>query len=378
MQLHIGSKHHAAEVAVALDVTGREHLVVVAKATWAIPEPGQRPRPLLPQAPSMVDDYFGEPGESAMRYGSDFARFKPRCDVVFDACAHAPRGIEVTQLNAAWKVGNLQKQIRVWGPRHWAGKAGAARLSEPQPFSSVALHYGNAFGGSLQYEDGVDGARLADVYLPNPIGKGFVGPHTRSQTGGLPASQLEAPHDALVNPEGPHLPWAFSALPANCPPRIQYAGTYDSAWETHVAPFLPEDFDERFHQIAPEDQQMPYPEGALPVVLENLMAGRPRVTFTTPNLQALRVKVLRTDYSVEEVHAPIDTLFFETEAGRFSAVWRASIALRRRLQEIDTVAVGQVDAAWWRARSLGLEQEGGCQGCGDGLPAPMLDPGAFA
>lgn len=376
MQLHIGSKHHVAEVAVALDVTGREHLVVVAKATWAIPEPGQRPRPLAPLPPSMVDDYFGEPGESAMRYGSDFARFKPFCDVVFDACAHAPSGTEVLQLNAGWKVGDLQKQVRVIGSRHWTNE-GATQLSEPKPFSAVALHYGNAFGGSLQRGHG-DGGVLADVFLPNPIGKGFVGPHTRAQAAGLPASQLEAPHDALVSAEGPHLPWAFSAIPANCPPRIQYAGTYDSAWEEQVAPFLPEDFDERFHQIAPPDQQMPYPEGALPVVLENLMAGRPRVSFTTPNLQALRVMVLRTDYSVEEVHAPVDTLFFETEAGRFSAVWRASIALRRRLQEIDTVAVGQVDAAWWRARSLGLEQEGGCEGCGDGLPAPMLHPGAFA
>lgn len=376
MQLHIGSKHHVAEVAVALDVTGREHLVVVAKATWAIPEPGQRPRPLAPLPPSMVDDYFGEPGESAMRYGSDFARFKPFCDVVFDACAHAPSGTEVLQLNAGWKVGDLQKQVRVIGSRHWTNE-GATQLSEPKPFSAVALHYGNAFGGSLQRGHG-DGGVLADVFLPNPIGKGFVGPHTRAQAAGLPASQLEAPHDALVSAEGPHLPWAFSAIPANCPPRIQYAGTYDSAWEEQVAPFLPEDFDERFHQIAPPDQQMPYPEGTLPVVLENLMAGRPRVSFTTPNLQALRVMVLRTDYSVEEVHAPVDTLFFETEAGRFSAVWRASIALRRRLQEIDTVAVGQVDAAWWRARSLGLEQEGGCEGCGDGLPAPMLHPGAFA
>ncbi|WP_431261964.1 DUF2169 family type VI secretion system accessory protein [Roseateles chitinivorans] len=378
MQLHIGSKHYVAEVAVALDVTGREHLVVVAKATWSIPEPGQRPRPLPPLPLAMVDDYYGDAGESAMRYGSDFARFKPRCDVIFDACAHAPDAAEVQQLNAGWQVGALHKKVRVFGPRSWETKAGPAKIGAPAPFKSVALHYGNAFGGSVRHSHGSGNDLLADVFLPNPIGKGFVGPHTRNLAAGLPASQLEAPHDALASPEGPHLPWAFSAIPANCPPRIQYAGSYDSTWEAHVAPFLPEDFDERFHQVAPPDQQMPYPTEAMPVMLENLIAGRPRVSFTLPNLRALRVMVLRTDYSVEEIQAPVDTIFFETEAGRFSAVWRASVALRRRLQEIDTVALGQVDGAWWRARRLGLEQEGGCEGCGDGLPAPMLDPEAFA
>ncbi|WP_431257455.1 DUF2169 family type VI secretion system accessory protein [Roseateles chitinivorans] len=378
MQLHIGSKHHAAEVAVALDVTGREHLVVVAKATWSIPEPGQRPRPLPPQPLAMVDDYHGEPGESAMRYGSDFARFKPKCDVIFDACAHAPDASTVQQINAGWQIGDLQKQVRVFGPRHWEGQGAEAKLGNAAPFRSVALHYGNAFGGSLRQPHGPGKESMADVFLPNPIGKGFVGPNTRNQAAGLSASQLEAPHDALARPDGPHVPWAFSAVPSNCPPRIHYAGTYDVAWEESVAPFLPEDFDERFHQVAPPDQQMPYPTEAMPVMLENLIAGRPRVSFTLPNLKALRVMVLRTDYSVEEMDAPVDTIFFETEAGRFSAVWRASVPLRRRLQEIDTVALGQVDGAWWRARRLGLEQEGGCEGCGDGPPVTMLDRGAFA
>ena len=378
MQLHIGSKHLAGDVAMALDVSGREHLVVVAKATWSIPEPGQRPRPMAPQPLAMVDDYYGEPGESAMRYGSDFARFKPQCDVIFDACAHAPDGSEVEQIMAGWQVGSLRKQIRAFGPRRWQNKADPTKVDPATPFKSVPLHYGNAFGGALRYGRGVGSEFLADVFAPNPVGKGFVGPNTRSQAAGLPASQLEAPHDALAKPGGPHLPWAFSAVQGNCPPRLQFAGSYDQAWEEQVAPFLPEDFDERFHQVAPPDQQMAYPSGAMPVTLENLVAGRSRVSFTMPNLQALRVMVLRTDYSVEEMEAQVDTIFFETEAARFSAVWRASVPLRRRLQEVDTVTMGAVDGAWWRARRLGLEQEGGCEGCGDGPPATMFDPEAMA
>ncbi|WP_377155226.1 DUF2169 domain-containing protein [Roseateles sp. UC29_93] len=89
MQLHVGSRHLVSDVAVALDAAGREHLVIAVKATWRIPDPGQRPRPLPPSPIVLADEYHGVPGESAMRYGADMPRFKPRCDVIFDA--HAPR-----------------------------------------------------------------------------------------------------------------------------------------------------------------------------------------------------------------------------------------------------------------------------------------------
>jgi hypothetical protein len=136
MQLHVGSKHLVADVAVALDVHGREHLVVVAKGTWSIPQPGQRPRPLPPQALVMADEFYGEPGVSPLRCGSDFARFKPRCDVIFDACAHAPQGSdggEVSVITARWQVGAAQKLARVCGPRSWTRTLGVARLGAPQP-----------------------------------------------------------------------------------------------------------------------------------------------------------------------------------------------------------------------------------------------------
>jgi hypothetical protein len=52
------------------------------------------------------------------------------------------------------------------------------------------------------------------------------------------------------------------------------------------------------------------------------------------------------------------------------------VPLIRRLQEVDTLAIGQLDAAWWHARRLGLEQEGGCDGCGDEPPGTLFDPRA--
>ena len=63
---------------------------------------------------------------------------------------------------------------------------------------------------------------------------------------------------------------AYGPLGRGWPQRARYAGTYDQAWLDDHFPFLPPDFDDRYHQAAPPDQQMPHPAQALPVRLTNL------------------------------------------------------------------------------------------------------------
>jgi hypothetical protein len=366
MELVVGSAHLAADIAVALDVSGREHLVIATKATWAIPGAGQRPRPLQPQPLMHADVYAGAPGESAMLYGSDFARFKPRCDVLFNACAHSADGQPVTELLVAWQVGPLRKGLRAVGPRRWQRTLGLVSLSASAPFKSMPLHYGLAFGGTLAYQRGSGDAAqlLADALLDNPAGIGWAGPHTQDGIDGASAPSLEALDDPVRSPRAKHKPMAFSAVGRHWLPRRQYAGTYDAAWQRNVFPFLPQDFDERFHQCAPEDQQMPYPQGGEKVVLHHMVAGRADVRFTLPPLNTLAVRVLRTDYSSETLAAVADTLYFEPDADRFSVVWRASTPIRRRLQEFGTLAVGPVDSAWWANKVSGGDGSG-CADCDD-------------
>jgi hypothetical protein len=370
MQLVVGSKHLRSEAVTALDVQGREHLVIVTKATWRIPKTGGRPQPIEPLALEASDVYFGEPGLSAMRYGSDFARFKPRCDVIFDAHAHSPGGQPVARLLAGFQVGELVKSLHAVGPRAWRRRFGLIKLDEPQPFTQMPLHYGMALGGTLDYEQGLGPNKqvLADALVSNPSGRGWAGPHTSNQIDGASAPCLERVDVPIDKPASPQAPIAFSAIGRHWVPRRDYAGTYDDEWRTNVFPFLPEDFDERFNQCAPEDQQMDYPQGGEPVVLHHLMPGRAEVRFHLPRLDHLKLRVLRTDYSTEAPKPVVDTLYFEPdvpEGGRFSAVWRASVPIRRRIQEFDTIAVGPVNSAWWRDKVLGLG-EGGCIDCGQG------------
>jgi len=358
MEIVAASRQLATSATVSVDSTGREHLVVVSKATWSLPEPGQRPRPLPPQALAFTDQYHGEPGASAMRYGDDFARHKARCDVLFDAQAHSPNGQPFKQLDVQWQVGTLSKRLVVFGRREWRLSNGRASMTEAIPVQSVPLHYGFAWGGSQQ--------PLADVrqtpvpHPLNPAGLGWFEAERLSLIDGQPLPSLELPGQPTQHPEQTSEPVAFSAVPRDSEWRRRHAGTYDAAWQRDQFPLPPHDFDERFHQCAPEDQQMTYPEGGEEVVLQNMVRGRPQVRFKLPRLNLHKVHVLRTDYSVESPQAVVDTLFFEPDEGRFSVVWRASVSIRRRIQEFDTIAVGAVDPAWW----LDL-MEGRCINCGE-------------
>ena len=362
MEIVIGSRHLAVDVSCAFDVDGREHLLVVAKASWQIPEAGQRARPLAPQPIALADIFAGEPGESAMLYGADLARFKPRCDVLFNASAHAPDGEPVTELSAGWQVGPLRKGLRVHGARSWRSRLGIVTPGPAAPFQSMPLHFGHAFGGTRARKPGRNGEALADALLANPSGIGWFGRHAADAPEGHSVPNLEALDDPVRKPNGKQAPVAFSAIARHWQPRPGFAGTYDEAWQKEVFPFLPEDFDEQFNQCAPADQQMAYPAGGEQVVLHNMMAGRPDVRFRLPRLDNFQVRILRADYSTEAPAAPADTLYFEPDAGRFSVVWRASVPVRRRLQEFVTVAVGPVSAQWWREKSLGADD---CAGCGE-------------
>lgn len=365
MQIHVDSKHLVADVAVALDPAGHEHMVVVAKATWNIPAPGQRPRPLKPQPLVMADEFYGEPGESALRYGSDFARFKARCDVIFNASAHVAGGKPVKQMDVAVQVGAMKKQVRVSGSRRWFRLLGISTLSPSEPFVCMPLHYGFAYGGSRWFDKGAD--RLCEAHLPNPVGLGFAGRKTVSQIDNEPAPCLEDPSKPVKSPDGQYQPHALSAVARHWSPRRELAGTYDQQWREEVFPLLPGDFDEAHHQVAPKDQQIDYPKGGELVVLRGVLPQCPSLSFTLP-LYPLFAHAKYVDDSLVSEPMKVDTLYFDTEAGTMNAVWRASMPLRRRLQDFKAVAVSGKDQRAWHAQ----QARASCAGCSSSAaPSPL-------
>jgi hypothetical protein len=361
MDFVVGSKYAIADLTQAMDKTGREHLLIVIKQTWAIGENGKAPRPTKAEPLQFSDLHIGEPGMSPPLYECDFVLKKNRCDVLFDATAYTPDGEPLTALAAGYRIGDHQKAVRIIGPRRWKKGILGVQATDPEPFTEMPLHYGMAFGGSRPYKKNEE--ELFHTYESNPVGTGYVSSTSDPELDGMSLPCLE-PFDPkikpLAAPTGKYPAVALSAVARHWIPRRQFAGTYDDAWKRDVFPFLPEDFDERYNQCAPEDQQIPFPQGGEMVTLMNMMRGRREVSFKLPKLNNMPVRVLTKDYLVQHPQAVVDTLFFEPDKERFSVVWRASVPLKRGIKDVDTIAVAGICKNWWAAKIVGAN---GCSDC---------------
>lgn len=358
-----------AQVFTSIDKTGREHLVLVAKATYRFAE-GRAPELVAPHRPVLPNDVFtGAPGLSAPLYESDLAPRKTRCDLLVDATAYAPSGAEVTELTVGVKVGSLTKQLLVVGDRVWRRGALGVSATQPKPFSSMPVHYGRAFGGSPpRRQRAKDGRLEEETYWPNPVGTGYAPSSTGDAVHGMPLPNTEDIADRVTSPGGSYRPLAFGPIARHWDPRRRHAGTYDAAWRQDAFPFLPDDFDEAFHQAAPPDQQIDFPAGGEQVALQNLVPGRPLVTFDLPRPD-LQVRVLHHSMRGLVLTPVVDTVFIEPSVGLFTYVYRSSVALDRRgLFGIEIVATGPICEKWWTSKVLGT-QDCGCGGDSSRDPA---------
>lgn len=333
-----------------IEPSGRELLVVVIKGTFRIPQAGEsidrialadEQLPLV-----MADTFTGEPGFSAPVYEADFAPRKPQCDVLLHGSAYAPGGRPTTRLEAGIQIGPWSKRISVVGPRQWDCGTAALRATPPQPFVEQVVSYDVAFGGSdLLHEDPAKHAAC----MANPVGRGFH-KHLRPEwVDGQPLPSTEEPGRVVNDTDGGYKPMAFGPVGRGWQPRSAFAGTYDDEWLERHFPFLPPDFDERYYQAAPADQQLPLtllasgpqhvqlthltPEGVCRFVLPQLVAP----------IHVFPKRAEREDYT-----ANLDTIVIEPTERRFTMTWRVARLLRRNMFEIAQVLVGKKGPGWWQ------------------------------
>jgi hypothetical protein len=146
---------------------------------------------------------------------------------------------------------------------------------------------------------------------------------------------------------------SFGAVGRHWVPRCRFAGTYDEQWLENHFPFLPPDFDERYYQAAPLDQQIPHPHGGERIDLVNLTADG-RAAFVLPPFDAPIHYFLKKG-DREDSTLTLDTMMIEPDLQRFTLTWRATRAIRRNMFEVAQIVVGKRSQAWWAEReSLGL------------------------
>ncbi|WDH32959.1 DUF2169 family type VI secretion system accessory protein [Pseudomonas chlororaphis] len=331
---------------------GRESLVVVAKGTFNLPLDGRAATLADTQQPLlMADTFLGEPGLSAPLQEMDFAPVKPCCDVLVRGKAYAPGGRPVTQLTAGIRVGQMSKAFSVLGPRQWQSGLLGVAPGLPQPFTEQDISYARAFGGSHPI---ANDPALRHCYLDNPTGCGWY-PRSADSADivGMPMPSTEELGKPIDSPSGNFRPMALGPLGRGWPQRARFAGTYDEAWLADCFPFLPADFDHRYFQAAPDDQQTHYLRGGEDVLLLNL-TPQERAGFRIPQMEVPVTFFLKKG-GHETVQAVIDTLLIDTDTCQVQLTWRVSRPLQRNLFEIAQVLVGTMSTGWWRARELGKD-----------------------
>lgn len=329
-----------------IEPSGRELLVVVVKGTFVLPKSGEVVRLHEEQLPLvMADTFTGEPGFSAPMHEVDFAPRKHACDVLLVGSAYAPAGRPVERMRVGLQVGSIDKSCDVLGDRVWSAGATGIRATHPRPFVQMPISYNVAFGGVDQDDED---PKEHGAYMRNPVGRGYRKHLKNEWVDGKPLPNTEEPGQAVTWPTNEYRPMAFGPVGRGWEPRLCLAGTYDQQWLDDVFPFLPKDFDERYFQAAPDDQQVPLPKTPMQVTLINFTPDGMR-QFALPHFEA-PVHMFPKRREREDHFGTLDTIVFEPDQERFTMTWRVTRPVKKNLFEIEQVLVGKKGREWWQQR----------------------------
>ena len=253
----------AAERTLVCDRYGAAQWVVAIKCTYEFDSRG--PRPCEEQEPvRSAPVHAGDPLRSSLLFECDLDYTRTTTDILYEGHAYAPQG-PAKRVDVLLRVGPVTKQLAVHGVRFWKKGIVSPTASRPEPFVRMPLDYEHTFGGVDVDSKGI----VHGLDVRNPAGRGFSTSAGRAIGKALP--NIEYPQVPAQSWSDRPPPAGFGPIARHWSPRRELAGTYDAVWERDRMPLLPADFDERFLQCAPIDQQSPeFLRGGEPVLLRNL------------------------------------------------------------------------------------------------------------
>jgi hypothetical protein len=304
-----------AEFSMAGDRDGREMVVGMLKATFCFDvhglltvPPRERMMPVL-----KTDEYYDRSDNSGIRYPSDLTPEKEGTDIIINGHVY---GHDRKQVHCGFKLGHLEKTLRVSGDRVWTRILQFYKIIGPSPFDKIPLVYENAFGG--RYED-KKGSRSFEY---NPLGKGYGAKYHEKPL--LPNIEYTDRPVRLISHRPK--PAGLGAIPMSWKQRRILAGTFDETWRAHRFPLAPLDMDPRFYNAVPEDQIFrPKLKGREKLVLQNLHRSNPRLVLTIPRLSF--TFTARIKQAVFSQPMSIDTCLVEPDEHRLILTFVSRILL---------------------------------------------------
>lgn len=277
-----------------------------------------------------VDEYWGDPATSSIKYAGEMTLTKPATDVFLLGHAHAPEG-KATEVDVILRIGERIKAARVFGDRFWKTGIINHSKSDPVPFEKIPMVWERAYGGTVEEKSGKFAA------LPkNPVGAGlWTSKYKEVYVPKLP--NLEDLKNLIGSISDRPEPVCFAPVASHWQPRIRYAGTYDEAWQKKRMPFLPDDFDLRFFNSAPEDLIFsPYLKGGEEVEIVGASA-KGRLKFRLPKYN-FNITFLIAGQRFEK-NPNLDTVIIEPDENRVCLVWRASELCDKKMLKVELVKV---------------------------------------
>lgn len=319
----------AAEGEWVRDRSGAEVWLVVVKCTYDIAPDGSTEIAAEQPPVLRIAQYNTVPGGSSLRFDADMNLTKTATDIVVAGHAYAPGGDAVESMDVGVRVGPVRKVLRVSGDRTWSGFGPSA----PEPFLTMPLVYERAFGGVDTKSSQPD--RAWD--WRNPVGTGFA--VSREHLRGVALPNVEYPGELVSSWKDRPRPAGFGPIDRPWQPRAGFAGTCDERWANDRHPLAPEDFDDRFFQCVPQDQQAPgFLRGGEPVVLHHLTPGGD-LRFCLPKI-FLGFET-RFYGGGAEVHKErrLHTVILEPDYPRVSLVWHTALPCHFKVQKLKHTTV---------------------------------------
>ena len=232
------------------------------------------------------DEYYGEVGESSIRFESDYVSYKPNTDVIINAASFSPNNEKKVSWNCGVEIfcekGKLLKHygLKVKGEKKYLKAGPIWSTSFRKKATQVSLRYEKAYGGTIMIpakdESQNDKYIASDLY--NPIGCGIKKIKDPKQTVYSPQVQYLEKIDSKAPP-------GFGFINRSWKSRLLFGGTYDKEWIDKQHPLPPHDFNDLYNQGAhPELVMDGYLKMGTQFELTNLMRGEEVQKFTLPQL----------------------------------------------------------------------------------------------
>lgn len=290
-------------------------LTLIVKGTFDLLH-GRNAIPSEEQLYPTGDEFFPDDVDmqGSCRYESDFAYFKPKADLLLSGHCHSPNGKPIPACQIKFQVGAHEKTLNVFGDRRWKGALGFHTISDPEPFTQMALRYENSFGGQ--------------AYKKNPVGKGFSKQETPEGKRVRALPNIEDPEKIIGSPRHRPAPAGFGPLGRMWEQRFSKMGTYKGKYLKKRWPWFAEDFDYALFNAAPPDMQVEeYLRGDEELYIKNLHPEHSRFISRLPGIRVRcfinkKVDPASDETAFQEVVMKLDTLWADMDKEKLVLVWR--------------------------------------------------------